>query len=215
MFNHKSILYEVNPFLKIGCYIFFLLLVIFIHRPLYVVAFFAITYLLTGADELLQKTSAIGTGISLITVFYPQLLWITKLGMLILYTMMLIKITNEEHLKYIVEKVFYRFQKKEITYVLTYLINYYKFLKENYQKIDRIRKEYGLEKKPEYQKTILKKARQKAKKEVAEVMTIYQLRFYNLYRTKTYYQKLSWARWDSDYLLGHIALFVTILLLGW
>lgn len=215
MFNHKSILYEVNPFLKIGCYIFFLLLVIFIHRPLYVVAFFAITYLLTGADELLQKTSAIGTGISLITVFYPQLLWITKLGMLILYTMMLIKITNEEHLKYIVEKVFYRFQNKEITYVLTYLINYYKFLKENYQKIDRIRKEYGLEKKPEYQKTILKKARQKAKKEVAEVMTIYQLRFYNLYRTKTYYQKLSWARWDSDYLLGHIALFVTILLLGW
>lgn len=215
MFNHKSILYEVNPFLKIGCYIFFLLLVIFIHRPLYVVAFFAITYLLTGADELLQKTSAIGTGISLITVFYPQLLWITKLGMLILYTMMLIKITNAEHLKYIVEKVFYRFQNKEITYVLTYLINYYKFLKENYQKIDRIRKEYGLEKKPEYQKTILKKARQKAKKEVAEVMTIYQLRFYNLYRTKTYYQKLSWARWDSDYLLGHIALFVTILLLGW
>lgn len=215
MFNHKSILYEVNPFLKIGCYIFFLLLVIFIHRPLYVVAFFAITYLLTGADELLQKTSAIGTGISLIMVFYPQLLWITKLGMLILYTMMLIKITNAEHLKYIVEKVFYRFQNKEITYVLTYLINYYKFLKENYQKIDRIRKEYGLEKKPEYQKTILKKARQKAKKEVAEVMTIYQLRFYNLYRTKTYYQKLSWARWDSDYLLGHIALFVTILLLGW
>lgn len=215
MFNHKSILYEVNPFLKIGCYIFFLLLVIFIHRSLYVVAFFAITYLLTGADELLQKTSAIGTGISLITVFYPQLLWITKLGMLILYTMMLIKITNAEHLKYIVEKVFYRFQNKEITYVLTYLINYYKFLKENYQKIDRIRKEYGLEKKPEYQKTILKKARQKAKKEVAEVMTIYQLRFYNLYRTKTYYQKLSWARWDSDYLLGHIALFVTILLLGW
>lgn len=215
MFNHKSILYEVNPFLKIGCYIFFLLLVIFIHRPLYVVAFFAITYLLTGADELLQKTSAIGTGISLVTVFYPQLLWITKLGMLILYTMMLIKITNAEHLKYIVEKVFYRFQNKEITYVLTYLINYYKFLKENYQKIDRIRKEYGLEKKPEYQKTILKKARQKAKKEVAEVMTIYQLRFYNLYRTKTYYQKLSWARWDSDYLLGHIALFVTILLLGW
>ena len=215
MFNHKSILYEVNPFLKIGCYIFFLLLVIFIHRSLYVVAFFAITYLLTGADELLQKTSAIGTGISLVTVFYPQLLWITKLGMLILYTMVLIKITNAEHLKYIVEKVFYRFQNKEITYVLTYSINYYKFLKENYQKIDRIRKEYGLEKKPEYQKTILKKARQKAKKEVAEVMTIYQLRFYNLYRTKTYYQKPSWARWDSDYLLGHIALFVTILLLGW
>ena len=66
-------------YFKVGCYIFFLLLVIFIHRPLYVVAFFAITYLLTGADELLQKTSAIGTGISLVTVFYPQLLWICEM----------------------------------------------------------------------------------------------------------------------------------------
>ena len=117
MFNKNSIIKEVNIINKLVCYLLILIALIICREPIFIVFVNLTLLIITRQYSKLFKTNLVIMFLSILSIFFPQILWITKIGILIIYTVLLKKVTQTVELRYVLESTLYRFQSKKITYI--------------------------------------------------------------------------------------------------
>ena len=105
MFKH-TLLNSVNIFCKAIALYFFTISIIFIQDSVFfmIVSFFF--FALLHRHRYTGMMSLIATLISIVAIFYPQLLWISKILILIVYVCLMTKFIHAPMIKYIFEKTY-------------------------------------------------------------------------------------------------------------
>lgn len=214
MFNENSIIKEVNIINKSLCYLIIIICLITCNESIFLLFVDLFLLLITKEDEKLFKTNIVNTIILVLCMFFPQFLWITKILTLIIYTVLLKKVTKATELRYVLEKTLYRFQSKKVTYRILYIIYFIKYYKTNIKKLLILKDDYGIKVDYKFLKFIIKKAYQKTKIELNNLMEINKLRFYNYSKERTYIEKPTWESWDTNYLISHIIIFLFTMFYG-
>ncbi len=204
MFNTDSIIKEVNIMNKVICYAIVLFSLLVCKDSIFIIFVNLFLLLITKQYPNLFKINIFITAIALLTIVYPQILWISKLGILIIYTALLKKVTRSIELRYILESTLYRFQQKQITYKILCSIYFGKYFKKNLKRLMILKDDYGLNYSIHFVSFIIKKAYYKTKEQMKDFMQINKLRFYNDSKKRTYMEKPTWETWDTNYLLIHI-----------
>lgn len=214
MFSENSIIKEVNIINKFVCYIFVLICLLICSETLFLLFINLFLLLITKQYQNLFKTNIVNTIILLICNVFPQFLWITKIITLVIYTMLLKKVTKASELRYVLESTLYRFQSKKITYRILYFIYFIKYYKNNIKKMLILKDDYQMSINFELIKFIIQKAYQKTKTQLNSLMEINKLRFYNYSNERTYIEKPTWESWDTSYIISYIIIFLLTLFYG-
>lgn len=214
MFKRDSILHDVNIISKTISAVIALLGLIFLHSSALIVLISVVLFFLAHEFKILSKISVIGILFAVLATFFPQWLWIPKCLTFIIYLSLVKKITASQELRYALEVTLYKFQSKKITYHILYIIYFFRYLKKNMVLLDNLREDYGMDKDWFYIRFSLKKAYSKTKYELRDLMEINKLRFYNYSSSRTYIEKPTWEKWDTQYLLAHLVSFLFILIYG-
>lgn len=214
MFSTDSILKEVNIFGKVVAYILILVSLIVVKSPIFLIFVNIFLLWITKPFSNLVKMNLFNFGVTLFGIFFPQLLWITKIIILIIYTELLKKVTETIELRYVLENTFYRFQKKKVTYRILYLIYFEKYFKNNLKKMLLLKDDYGLKKDRRLISFLLQQSYRKTKENMQDFMQTYQLRFYNDSKKRTYIEKNSWETWDTNYIMVHVVILLLVFFYG-
>lgn len=204
MFNSSSIIKEVNILNKVICYLLVLIACICCKSPIFLIFAGLILLLITKQYSDIFGINIFVEIVSLLSFFYPQILWISKLGILIIYTMLLKKVTDLVELKFLLESTLYRFQSKKITYQILYFIYFMKYFRIHVQKMYLLKDDYGLKNNFKLIVFILKKSFSKTKLQMRDILDLHKLRFYNYSKDRSYIEKSHWESWDTNYLVSHI-----------
>lgn len=208
MFNTDSIIKEVNILNKVVCYLIVFLSLLLVKEPIFIIFVNLFLLVITKQYSKLLKINIFNILVSLLSILFPQILWITKIVILIIYTILLKKVTKAIELRYVLESTLYRFQQKQITYRILYVIYFGKYFKNNIKRLMVLKDDYGLEYNVKFICFIVKQSYRKTKEQMKEFMQINKLRFYNDSKEKTYIEKNSWESWDNNYLIIHIIIFL-------
>lgn len=213
MFKH-TLLDSVNIFCKAIALYFFTISIIFIQDSVFfmIVSFFF--FALLHRHRYTGMMSLIATLITIVAIFYPQLLWISKILILIVYVCLLTKFIHAPMIKYIFEKTFYRFQSRSFTTFIVTIIYFPGLLKKNWCKIDSVRKNYGLNEKKNYYMNLLKRVFRISVSELKEIVLLHKLRLYNCKKERTFVDEVHWEKWDTSYLCVHILFFLVVAVWG-
>lgn len=214
MFKKDSILYQVNIFSKLIGIILFLITIILLQNIALIVLLSIGLFIISKNYKYISIYSLITLLITILISFFPQILWISKMLVMINYIIIVNKITYVKDVRYLVEKTLYKFQNKKLTYNVLYKIYILKYMKKNYRKLNNLIDEYGLIKNYETIKFLHKKAYIKAKNEIEEVINIINLRFYNYSKERTYIDKPTWERWDNKYILVFLIILLFVIVYG-
>ncbi len=214
MFKKDSLLYEVNIISKLISSLLVIVSLLFLHSSALIVLISVVLCFLSLEFKFISKVGIFGVLLSILTTFYPQFMGITKFIIFMEYIMLIKKVTDSSELRYILEVTLYKFQSKKITYHILYIIYFFRYLKKNMRLLDNLREDYAIEKDFFYIRFSLKKAYAKTKHEIRDLMEINQLRFYNYTSKRTYIEKPTWEKWDTNYLLFHIAVLVFMIIYG-
>lgn len=205
MFNNNSIINEVNVINKLVCYLLVVLALIICKQPIFMMFVGLTLLIITRQYRRLFKTNLIVMILSLLAIFFPQILWITKLIILIIYTILLKKVTKTIELRYLLESTLYRFQTKRITYRILYIVYFIKYFKQNIKKMLLLKDDYSMKLNSKLIKFIIKNSYYKTKNQMETFIEVNKLRFYNDSKNKTYIEKKEiWESWDTNYLVFHI-----------
>lgn len=204
MFSKDSMLKEVNICGKAISYFLFLVSLFLIKSPLFLLFVNALLLFVTKGYHYLFKINLLSLITILLEIVYPQFLWITKTLTLIIYTVLLKKITKAIELRYILETTLYRFQTKKITYKILYMIYFGKYFKNNLMTMLILKDDYCLDSNIKLIKFLVTQAYYKTRNNMQDFMQTYQLRFYNNSKKRTYIEKNSWESWDTNYVVLHI-----------
>lgn len=214
MFKDNSILKDVNIFNKLFCFILSLVAII-LCRQILLLIFINLTFILfTKPYKKLLITNIINILLLIPIYFYPQLMWINKIIIFILYTVLLKKVTKVNDLRFILESTLYRFQTKRITYYILYGMYFTKYYLENIKYFMVLKDDYEIKLNIKFLIFIIKKSFNKTKLQLTELMEINRLRFYNYSNKRTYIEKNKWESWDTTFLVSHIIVFFLILFYG-
>ena len=214
MFRKDSILYEVNAISKLISFLIFVFSLMILKSPAFLVLLSIVFLALTYSFQWVSKFAIAGVLFSIVSSIYMPFLKIAKLITILVYILIIKKITNSQELRYVLEVTLYKFQSKKITFHILYFMYFFKYLKKNIKLMNNLREDYGMEKDWNYRKFALKKAYDKTKYEIKELMMMNEIRFYNYSSTRTYIEKTNWESWDTKYLMFHILVFIFILIYG-
>ncbi len=214
MFNENSIIKDVNIINKAVSYLIIIISLFICSEPIFMLFINLFLLLITKQYQNLFKTSLINIAIIIISIFFTQFLWITKLLTLVIYTVLLKKVTKSTELRYILESTLYRFQSKKITYRILYVIYFARHYKNNIKKLLILKDDYSMKVDFNFIKFIIKKSYQKTKIELKDLMEINKLRFYNYSKERTYIEKPTWESWDTNYIVSHIIILLITLFYG-
>lgn len=208
MFNTDSIIKEVNIINKVICYAIVLISLLVCNEPIFIVFVNLFLLIITKQYDNLFKINIFIIAVALLGILFPQILWITKLGILIIYTVLLKKVTRAIELRYVLESTLYRFQQKKITYRILNIIYFGKYFKRNLKRLIVLKDDYGLNYNMKFIHFIIKKAYHKTKEQMKDFIQTNKLRFYNDSKNRTYVEKPTWESWDTNYLIIHIIIFL-------
>ena len=206
MFNDTSVIKEVNVLIKAFCYLLVLIMLIICKDTIYLLFVDMFFLLVTKKFNKLFIFNLVITGLIVLNIFFPYFLGISKFGILILYTILLTRVTKLEDLRYVVEYTFYIFKNKKITYKLFYWIFFIKTFNNHFNKMLLLKDDYGIKSNIKFLLFILKQSYNKAKMSKKDFIEINRIRFYNYSSERTYIEKITWESWDTYYLLVHIIL---------
>ena len=204
MFSDTSIIKEVNIINKTLCYLLVLIMLILGKSPVYILIVDIFFLLLTKTYKKLFITNIVLTVLVILNIFFPHFLWIIKLLFLVLYTMLLKKVTKLTELRYVIEVTLYRFKNKQITYKLFYTIYFLKNFNKNVKRMLVLRDDYLIPLNPKFLFFILKQSYLKAKASKKDFVAMNSMRFYNYSENRSYIEKITWESWDNTYLVSHI-----------
>ena len=208
MFNTDSIIKEVNILNKLLCYFIVLISLFIVKEPIFIVLVNLFLLIITKQYPKLLKTNIFNILVSLLAIIFPQILWITKIIIIVIYTILLKKVTKAIELRYVLESTLYRFQQKQITYRILYAIYFGKYFKNNVKRLVILKDDYELKCNIKLIVFIIKQSYNKTKEQMKEFMQINKLRFYNDSKERTYIEKNSWESWDTNYFIIHIIIFL-------
>lgn len=215
MFNKNSIIKEVNIINKLVCYLLILIALIICREPIFIVFVNLTLLIITRQYSKLFKTNLVIMFLSILSIFFPQILWITKIGILIIYTVLLKKVTQTVELRYVLESTLYRFQSKKITYKILYAIYFIKYFKKNIERMLVLKDDYSMPLNYKLIKFIIKHAYNKTKNQMEIFIEVNKLRFYNDSKNRTYIEKKeTWESWDTNYLIAHIIIMLLTVFYG-
>lgn len=214
MFSMDSMLREVNINGKVISYFLILIALLLVKSPLFLIFVNILLLLVTKGYHFLFGINMISLIITIIEIVFSQFLWITKTLILIIYTVLLKKITKTIELRYILENTLYRFQTKKITYKILYIIYFGKYFKNNLKRMLILKDDYHLDNNTKLIKFLIRQSYQKTKNNMQEFMQIYQLRFYNYSKNRTYIEKNNWESWDTNYVMLHIIFILLVCFYG-
>lgn len=214
MFNENSIINEVNVINKVICYLLVIICLFICNEPIFLLFVDIILLLITKQYLFLFKINVINTFFLVFNIFFSQFLWITKILTLIIYTILLKKVTKAVELRYVLESTLYRFQSKKITYHILYIIYFIKYYKNYLKHLFILKDDYGMKLNFEFTKFIIIKSYQKTKLVLDNLMEINKFRFYNYSKERTYIEKPTWESWDTNYLISHIIIFLLTVFYG-
>lgn len=208
MFNANSIIKEVNIINKVICYMIVLLSLILCRETIFIMFINLFLLVVVKKYKNLLKINIFMIILTLLSMFFPQFLWITKLGIIVIYTALLKKVTRAIELRYVLESTLYRFQQKQVTYKILNIIYFGKYFKQNIKRLMILKDDYGLTCNIKFIYFIIKKAYNKTKNQMKEFIQTNQLRFYNDSKNRTYIEKPTWESWDTNYLVIHVIIFL-------
>lgn len=215
MFNKNSIIKEVNIINKLVCYLLILIALIICREPIFIVFVNLTLLIITRQYSKLFKTNLVIMFLSILSIFFSQILWITKIGILIIYTVLLKKVTQTVELRYVLESTLYRFQSKKITYKILYAIYFIKYFKKNIERMLVLKDDYSMPLNYKLIKFIIKHAYNKTKNQMEIFIEVNKLRFYNDSKNRTYIEKKeTWESWDTNYLIAHIIIMLLTVFYG-
>lgn len=208
MFNTDSIIKEVNVINKVICYVIILLALLICKEPIFIVFVNLFLLIITKQYQYLFKINLFAILVALLGILFPQILWITKITIIVIYTVLLKKVTRAIEFRYVLESTLYRFQSKMITYRILYIIYFGKYFKNNIKRFMVLKDDYGLNYNIEFIRFMIKNAFNKTKEQMKDFLGINKLRFYNNSKKRTYVEKPTWESWDTNYLIIHIIIFL-------
>lgn len=214
MFNDTSIIKEVNILNKVFCYILVLVMLIIGKEPIYVLIVDMFFLLLTKSFRKMFITNILLSILVILNIFYPHFLWIIKILFLVLYTLLLKKVTKLSELRYVIEVTLYRFKNKKITYKLFYCIYFIKSFNKNIKRMLVLKDDYLIKLSPKFLLFIIKESYLKAKASKKEFVVVNSMRFYNYSEKRTYIEKVTWESWDNTYLISHVIIFILTFFYG-
>lgn len=214
MFSKNSLLHDVDIINKLICLIITIIGLVLINEPIFVLLINLLLLIMSNRSKILFKTNITNVGISIVFILFPQFLWISKIFILTNYYIMLKEITAAKELRYVLEKTLYRFQTREITYRILYMIYFLKYYKNNFKKILGLKEDYQLKGTYQLYSFLLKKTYQKTTAEMKDLLKYNKLRFYNYYKKRSYVEKHKWQSWDTTYLMIHLIIFVAVIIYG-
>ena len=214
MFSDTSILKDVNILNKVLCYILVLVMLIVGKDPIYILIVDLFFLLLTKSYNKIFISNIILTILVVLNIFFPHFLWIIKIYILILYTLLLKKVTKLSELRYVIEVTLYRFKNKKITYKLFYIIYFLKNFNRSIKRMLVLKDDYLI--KPDYKfiSFILKQSYLKAKRSKEEFVAINSMRFYNYSEKRSYIEKIMWESWDNTYIVSHLIILILTFFYG-
>ena len=131
MFRKDSILYEVNAISKLISFLIFVFSLMILKSPAFLVLLSIVFLALTYSFQWVSKFAIAGVLFSIVSSIYMPFLKIAKLITILVYILIIKKITNSQELRYVLEVTLYKFQSKKITFHILYFMYFFKYLKKN------------------------------------------------------------------------------------
>ena len=214
MFSETSIIKEVNIINKVICYLLVIIGLFLIKDPMFIVLTNVILLLLTKNHKNIFIYNIVTTSFSVLTLLTGRGLWFDKVLLLILYTILLSKVTKLRDLRYVLELTMYKFKQKKITYKLFYGIYFLKNYKKHFRKMMLLKDDYSMKLDIKFIWFILKQSFLKAKEEEHSFEDVNKIRFYNYSKDRTYIEKNTWESWDTTYLICYIIILIIVIVYG-
>lgn len=214
MYSDNSILNEVNIINKVICFIIILISLVLCSDPVFMLFVDIFLLLITREYKKIFKVTVACVFFNILSIFYSQFLWISKIFILIIYFILLKRVTEAIELRYVLEYTLYRFKSKKITYRILYGIYFIKYYRNNLVRLFLLKDDYGLKYDFNLIKFILVKSFYKTKIQLEELMEINKFRFYNYYKDRTYIEKITWESWDVNYIIYHIVILLLTVFYG-
>lgn len=208
MFNDTSIIKEVNILNKVVCYLLVLIGLIILKDPVFILFVDIFFLLITKQYKKLFIFNTIITFFIILSILFPHFLWISKFSIIVIYTILLKKVTKLTELRYVIETTLYHFHQKKITYKLFYSIFFLKNFINHIRKMFVLKDDYSIKFNPKFLLFVLKQSFIKAKLGKKDFLEINNSRFYNYSKSRTYIEKNTWESWDTNYLISHVAILV-------
>ena len=214
MFSETSLIKDVNIVSKTLSYILVLIMVFICKDNVFLIFVDIISLMITKKYNKLFIFNIFVSILLVLNIFYPHFLWIIKIFLLAIYTILVSKVTKIAELRYIIEITFYGFKNKKLTYKLFYIIYFLKSFKRHFKRMLVLKDEYGIKVTPRFLMFVIKESYLKAKLSKESFIEINNQRFYNYSRTRTYMENITWESWDSNYLLCHILVLAITIFYG-
>ncbi len=214
MFNDNSIIKEVNIITKLLCYIIVFISLTICNDCIYLLFVNLFLLTITRQYNKLFKFNLISIFILLLCFYFKHLILIVKLLILVIYTILLKKVTKAVDFRYILESTLYRFNNKKITYHILYIIYFIRYYRKNIKNFSLLKDDYKIDFNFKFLVFIIKKAYKKTKLELEYLMETSKLRFYNFSNKRTYVEKVKWESWDTNYLVCHVIILLLTIFYG-
>ena len=194
MFNDNSIIKEVNIITKLLCYIIVFISLTICNDCIYLLFVNLFLLTITRQYNKLFKFNLISIFILLLCFYFKHLILIVKLLILVIYTILLKKVTKAVDFRYILESTLYRFNNKKITYHILYIIYFIRYYKKNIKNFSLLKDDYKIDFNFKFLVFIIKKAYKKTKLELEYLMQFF-LHYFEPY--SFYYLTLQYYVYDS------------------
>ena len=212
MFNDTSIIKEVNILNKVLCYLLVLIMLLVLKNNI-ILLLTGLFFIYVNKDyKKLFIFSIITTILIILNIFFPHFLFIIKLFILIIYTIVLKRVTKLVELRYVIEVSLYRFKNKKITYKLFYGIYFLKNFNKSIKRMLLLKDDYGIKIDYKFLVFMIKESYKKALAQKDDFYEINTMRFYNYSKERSYIEKNNFEVWDMYYLISHILIFVLVFL---
>ena len=214
MFSDTSIIKEVNILCKAMSYILVLLIAFICKDSVFLIFVDIVLLMVTKKYSKLFIFNIFITCLLVLNLFYPHFLWIIKIFLVAIYTILLSKVTKIIELRYVIEALFYGFKNKKLTYKLFYIIYFLKTFKRHFKRMLALKEDYGIRMTPKFLLFITKESIYKAKLREKDFIEINKERFYNYSNKRTYMESITWESWDTTYFLCHMLVVVVTMFYG-
>lgn len=203
MFKKNSMLYSVNTIAKLLGLILFFIALIQMQASWFLLLFSLGTVWLCLSFAHLKYWTILGFVCFFFGILFPWMIGLGKWIQFTTYLILLVKITHIDGIRYFLEKSFYKKQNSALTRYLLDFTYYLKFVRENFTEYIALKDRYGFPLDARFLWWGWKLSWKRAKGQLRGGSELYQIRFYNILKERTYVEKPSWENWDSVYVLLH------------
>lgn len=204
----NMILKEVKIETKLIASMLFMLTIFYVQKPISLFLTVFVLSILLFLNKKGRYSSFLALGISILSVFYPQILWISKCLSILLYFLLLSSFVDFIDIRTLLEKSVYKFKNKKLIMNALYVLYWIRNMKINVKKEMSNLKYANVKSLVHDLKQMISRTLRKTKVEVKKIMSTYQMRLYHQYTEKTYLEESNFEKWDVNYLTFHIAILI-------